>query len=1314
MLKKWLCGRSDLRIFYCKFVQTDTMKSKLLLLILVGYLTFFESSAVERKFYSINNLYNISIRESSSLCTDNDGFVWASSKMGILRLTNDDYRIYQLPYINFGFLNVQLTHSHYGLFAYTNNGQLFHYNAVKNSFEFWVDLKSLIDNTYANISSILVDKKDCFWVGTNFGVYILRNKKLSKVGSITDEVYKMTWKDADRIIISTTKGVFLTNIETKKTSTLFLNKAMPAYVTSCLFLDKPFQKLWIGTISNGVITYDFKTKTVGKLKQNVLPTQPVLAIDAISDSTLLFGIDGQGLWELNKRNLSVVNVSKENFDDPYSLKGNGVYDILYLKNGRVWVATYTGGVSYFDQHSSNLKHFTHSINNKNSLIDNNVNKIIQDKTGKYWFATNNGICSWNPATNKWNAYYNNKREQAQVFMTLCEDNVGRIWAGSYASGLYVLDEKSGLEVAHYTESNTNGQLKSNFVLALYTDSEGNVWIGGVPTMTACFIVKENRFRTYDGQSVCSFLEISKDKMLLVCSFGLCLMDMRSGVQEVLLDGYPSYNALKIKDVIWFCTHGEGLMNYNINTRKIEKYGLKEGLNSNFVNSINYLHGVFWLGTENGLCKFDPIKRTISPLQELEQLSRLSFNSDACCILKNGDLIWGTNNGAVQFSPGNRNETTGSGKIFLEDINISGRSLRDSVVYKLSSKIDSLKVIKLKYFQNTISVELLPLVTGSNYSRFSWRLEGMNDSWSIPSQSRLITYTNLPSGSFTLKIRMYDSSMTKIIAERQLKIVIVPPFWGRWWFFLLSLIFIGGLLYFALTYYVEHLNKIHSEEKVRFFTNTAHEIRTSLTLIQAPIEELRKETKLTGKGKQFLSLSMEHVQKLSAVINQLMDFQKVDIGRDVLSLKNVDLVKLARKSVDLFMFFAKTKQIELVFESNVKEYYSAIDEVKLVSIFDNLISNAVKYSKTESKVIIRFIEHPDHWVFEVQDFGIGISRKAQSSLFNEFFRADNAVNSKIVGSGIGLLLIKKYVDMHGGQIELTSKEGEGSLFRVTIPHTEGGLLTQVELDYNTVLTKQETESEPVSETQKENEMRILIVEDNDQLRRFMKDALEESFVVETASDGQVAWDFVQKNIPDLIVSDIMMPNMDGFELCQRIKEAFETSHIPVILLSALTGKAEQLNGLGLGADDYLTKPFDMGLLIQRIKTIVRNRKIVCNKTLKLIDGKVEVPILNNEQNDKFLKKMLLVIRENMSNSEFSKDDFASAMNVSSSLLYKKVKALTDQSPVDYIKSIRLEYAVELLKTKHYTITEISEMCGFSSVGYFSTVFKKRFNITPSES
>jgi signal transduction histidine kinase/DNA-binding response OmpR family regulator/ligand-binding sensor domain-containing protein len=1296
------------------------MKSKLFLLILLGLLTLFKTSAAEREFSSINNIFNISIRESTSLCTDQDGFVWASSKIGILRLTNNDYRIYQLPCINFGFINVRLTYSPYGLFAYTNNGQLFHYNTIKNSFDFFVDLQSLMQNKYASINDILVDKKGCFWIGSNFGVYILKDKKLSKVASISDEVYRMKWRDADRIIISTSKGVFQTNVETKTKSTLFLNKTISAYNTSCLYIDNTCQKLWIGTNANGVIIYDFKTKAVSKLKQNILPSPPIMDIEAVSDSTLLFGIDGQGLWELNKKTLRVVSVSKENFDDPFSLKGNGVYDILCLKNGRVWVATYTGGVSYFDQRRSSLKHITHVINNKNSLIDNNVNKIIQDKAGKYWFATNNGISSWNPSTNIWNAYYNNKREQAQVFMTLCEDNLGRIWAGSYASGLYVLDENSGSEVAHYTESNTNGQLKSNFVLALYKDYEGNIWIGGVPIMTDCFIVKENRFRTYDGQAVNSFLELSKDKMLLICSFGLCMMDKRTGLQEVLLDGYQSYNGLKIKDDIWFCTHGEGLMNYNMKTKKINKFGIKEGLSSNFVNSINYLQGVFWLGTENGLCKFDPKKMTISPLQELEQLSKLSFNTNAGCILKNGDLMWGTNNGAVQFSPGNKNVTTDSGKIFLQDINISGRSLRDSVVYKLTSKIDSLKVIKLKYFQNNIRVELLPLVTGFNYSRFSWKLEGMNDGWSIPSQNRFITYTNLPSGSFTLKIRMYDSSLTNIIAERELKLKIVPPFWETWWFFFLSIVFIVGLLYFAMTYYVEHLNKIHSEEKVRFFTNTAHEIRTSLTLIQAPIEELRKETKLTGKGKQFLSLSMEHVQKLSAVINQLMDFQKVDVGRDVLSLKNVDLVKLVQQTVDMFTFFAKTKKIELVFESNVKEYYSAVDEEKMVKIFDNLLSNAIKYSKTESKVIIHFIQQANNWVFEVQDFGIGISRKAQSRLFNEFFRAENAVNSKIAGSGIGLLLIKKYVDMHGGQVELSSKEEEGSIFRVIIPHAEGHLLTQVELDQH-YLTKPKnvtmTEvalNEPVMGNTTEEKMRILIVEDNDQLRSFMKDALEELFVVETASDGQVAWDFVQNNIPDLIVSDIMMPNMDGFELCKRIKEDFETSHIPVILLSALTGKAEQLNGLGLGADDYLTKPFDMGLLIQRIKTIVRNRKIVHDKTLNLINVEVKEPILNNIQNDKFLKTMLKVIQENMSNTEFGKDDFASAMNVSSSLLYKKVKALTDQSPVDYIKSIRLEYAVELLKTKNYTITEISEMCGFSSVGYFSTVFKKRYGITPSES
>lgn len=1285
---------------------------------LVGYLSLFNTSATEREFYSINSLFNISIRETTSLCTDQDGFVWASSKFGILRLSNDDYRIYKLPYNTYGFLTIRLIYSTYGLFAYTNNGQLFHYNTIKNSFDFLADLQALINNRFASINDILVDESGRFWIGSNFGVFLMKDNKLRQVSTNTDEVYRMIWKDKDRIILSTSKGVFLTNIRTMKMSTLFLNKTITAVNTACLFLDKSCQKLWIGTNSHGVVLYDFKTKTVGKLKQNILPSLPIMDIEAITDSTLLFGIDGQGLWELNKRNLSVVKVSKESFDDPLSLRGNGVYDVLCLKNGRVWVATFSGGVSYFDQRRSSLKHITHIINNKNSLIDNNVNKIIQDKTGKYWYATNNGICSWNPATNKWNAYYNNKREQAQVFMTLCEDNDGRIWAGSYASGLYVLDEKSGAEVAHYTDSNTNGQLKSNFVLAVLKDSEGDIWIGGVPIMTVCYKSKEKRFKTYDGQAVYSFLEVSRDKMLMICSFGLCLMDKRTGAQEVLLDGHQSYNAVKIKDDIWFCTHGEGLMTYNLKTKKTRKFGIKEGLSSNFINSINYSEGVLWLGTENGLCKFDPVKMAISPLQELEQLSKLSFNSNAGCILKNGDLIWGTNNGAVQFSPGNKNVTTDSGRIYLQDINISGRSLRDSVVYKLTTKIDSLKAIRLKYFQNNIRVDLLPLVSGFNYNYFSWKLEGLNENWSIPSRGRYINYTNLPSGSYHLKIRMYDSSLNNLIAERALKIKIVPPFWESWWFFLLSFLFVGGLLYFALTYYVEHLNKIHSEEKVRFFTNTAHEIRTSLTLIQAPIEELRKETKMTGKGKRFLSLSVEHVQKLTAVINQLMDFQKVDVGRDELNLKNVDLVKLVQKAVDMFAFFAKTKNLDLVFESNVKESYSAVDEEKIVKIFDNLISNAIKYSKTDSKVIIRFIQQDKDWIFEVQDFGIGISRKAQSRLFNEFFRAENAINNKIAGSGIGLLLIKKYVDMHGGQINLTSKEEEGSIFRVTIPHVEGQLLGQVELDQDFLMkqknaTKSEATDTPAIEANDEEQMRILLVEDNDQLRCFMKDALEDLFLVETASDGQIAWDYVQNNIPDLIVSDIMMPNMDGFELCQRIKEHFETSHIPIILLSALTSKAEQLNGLGLGADDYLTKPFDMGLLIQRIKTIVRNRKIIRDKTLNLINVEVKEPILNNIQNDKFLKDMLMVIQENMANTEFGKDDFASAMNVSSSLLYKKVKALTDQSPVDYIKSIRLEYAVELLKTKNYTITEISEMCGFSSVGYFSTVFKKRYGTTPSE-
>jgi signal transduction histidine kinase/DNA-binding response OmpR family regulator len=637
---------------------------------------------------------------------------------------------------------------------------------------------------------------------------------------------------------------------------------------------------------------------------------------------------------------------------------------------------------------------------------------------------------------------------------------------------------------------------------------------------------------------------------------------------------------------------------------------------------------------------------------------------------------------------------------------------------LKTPVDSLQNINLNYSQNTISLELISIGMQSG-SKFSWKLDGFDKDWTSPSGNRIITYTNIPSGKFELKIRMYDSSLSNIIAERSIAIKLIPPFWRTGWFWMLIAIVLSGIIVLYFLYYINRLKQEHTEEKVRFFTNTAHDIRTSLTLIKAPVEELSKEENLTETGKYYLNLAIEQARQLSSVVTQLMDFQKVDVGKELLMLSMTDIVKLVANHKIMLATFAKSKNIELVFVSDHDSYTSAVDESKMGKIIDNLISNAIKYSPENSQIQIDLRCDDKKWVLQVKDDGIGISRKAQRQLFKEFYRGDNAINSKVVGSGIGLLLVKNYVTMHGGNISCNSQENVGSTFQVVIPFktiSRESNVTNLSPDKLLVSDHFQDMSSQMkieNEIPSSKEMKVLIVEDNDDLLNFMQSILSNDFKVFTANDGEMAWNFISKNIPDLVVSDIMMPNMDGFELCKIMKSTYETSHIPIVLLTALSEKTDQLHGLGLGADDYLTKPFDMNLLIQRIKSIIRNRKVVREKALRLIKRDTSEHILENELNDKFVKKMLEVAKANISNTEFDKDEFAAAMNVSSSLLYKKIKSLTDQSPTDFIKTVRLNHAVELLQSKKYTVTEVSENCGFASVAYFSTVFRKHFGKSPSE-
>lgn len=1283
------------------------MRTKLLFTILLS--TVFQLHSYNLKFYSVNSLYGISMREVASVCKDKRGFVWASSKTGVLRIAGNDYRLYKLPYENTDIISVKLVYTRAGLLGYTNNGQLFKYNEITDMFDLLVSMTKRLNNKHISVNNVLLDKSGTYWISSSYGLYCFKDDRLNLVRDREDCHY-ISWYNANNLFVAKPAGIYLLDINTKSRKWLYKNAAKLNLHISKLYYDSPKKRLWVGTIANGLFCYDLRKLNLSRI--NFIPAQPILAIETKSDSTILVGVDGQGLWEVNKLGSKVLNVYKEDVNNPSSLKGNGVYDIFNDRGKRIWVCTYTGGVSFFDQASSLVNQTTHQINSSNSLVNNNVNKILQDTKGNIWFATDNGISCKEAGSGNWKTFYQNQQNQATVFLSLCEDNRGRIWAGTYSSGIYVLDANTGRQLAHYSKENPESKLRSNFVLDILKDYKGDLWIGGVDGNMVCYMAKENKFKSFAPQPINKYAELSSNQLLLACTYGLCVFDKRSGTTKTLLEGYLVQDVVAANGEIWLCTSGEGLINYNRKTNKIKKFSIANGLPSNYVNSIMLSGGYLWLGTEGGFCRFNPKDQRVVTYNTVYPLSRVSFNRSSACKLRNGQLIWGTSNGAVQFSPESLKGGLSKGSIFFQELTLAGHSIRSS----LTAPLDSLQELQLKYNQNTLHLELLAIGCVSD-ARFSWKLEGFDNDWSQPSDNRSIHYSNIPSGNYVLKIRLYDGSLSHVIAERILTVTVVPPFWKSWWFALLFFIFVVAVMYMALRYYVERLKQEHTEEKVRFFTNAAHDFRTSLTLVKAPIEELTKEQNLTDTGKYYLSLAIEQARRLSTVVTQLMDFQKIDVRKEQLAFSTVDIVALIEHRKLMFESTAQNQGVTLSFESNLDFYPTAIDESMIEKVIDNLVSNAIKYSQANSEVKIMLDCEATYWILKVEDRGIGISNKAKQQLFREFYRGENAINSKVVGSGIGLLLIKNYVELHNGSISYVSEENIGSTFKIVIPFREAPEESKPINDKSLELVPLVVSDLPPALNQTESSsqaMRILIVEDNDDLRNFMQYPLQADFEVELAKDGAEAWAIIQKQLPDLVVSDVMMPQMDGFELCKLMKSSYETSHIPLILLTALSGKAEQLHGLGLGADDYLIKPFDMTLLVQKIKSIIKNRKTVKEKALKLIKGSGDndQQILSNELNDKFMKKMLEVVRSNMANAEFGKDDFASALNVSTSLLYKKVKALTDLSPTDFIKCVRMDYALELLQSKKYSVTEVSEMCGFSSNGYFSTVFKKHFGKSPT--
>lgn len=643
---------------------------------------------------------------------------------------------------------------------------------------------------------------------------------------------------------------------------------------------------------------------------------------------------------------------------------------------------------------------------------------------------------------------------------------------------------------------------------------------------------------------------------------------------------------------------------------------------------------------------------------------------------------------------------------------------------LTKILDETNFIQLKYDQNTFSMD----VSSINFDNpssilYSWKLEGFYDQWTPPTSNGTIRYTNLSPGNYTLKVRSILLDNQQILEEREIQILVERPFWLTFWAFLVYALLIIGATYAFLRYQLIKRERKTSEEKINFFTHAAHDIRTPLTMIKAPLSEIMEKENLSENEQKNIQLAMQSTENLAELANNLINFQKEELYSSQTIVTAHELNHYLSNYMHQFDSFARQKDITLSYESSFDRLDVWIDTSKMDSILRNLLSNALKYTPQGGRVSLKAENNKNTWTLFLSDTGIGMNKEDQKKLFKYLFRGYNTANQTTTGCGIGMLLTYRLIENHEGKISFTSTENVGTTFQLTFPIRSKNYQYKKEEKEGTdkvLPAEQETAGNITTDIQFTDSQTdgqaplILVVEDNAPLRSFIIHSLSDTYQVEGAGNGQEALDFINERQPDLILSDIMMPVMDGKKMCQIVKSQMETSHIPIILLTALGDKEHILEGLEIKADQYLVKPFDVHILKATIHTLIENRKMLRNRFKSAVTAlpeeapAVELP---TSLDDEFIQKVTELVKEGLGKN-FNVDTLCASVNMSRTSFYNKIKALTGIAPAEFIRNIRMQEAALMLKSQRYTVAEVSDKMGFADPKYFTDTFKKFYGVPPS--
>lgn len=1305
---------------------------RILLSLISFFFVFIEGYSVRNmKYYTIKN--GLSSNAIYSITQDSKGIMWFGTIDGLHSFDGSKIK----PWRNSSIITLgpKITSIHAEdskLYVGSDQG-LSIFNLHTESFSVFDKRTKYGENIRSTVTHIICDRNGYIWIGTTRqGVFcyspgndeLRQYPALSKIGS--DWVTYLL-EDSDKNILAATKseGIWKYN----PLDDNFLPYINTDVEIRTLFEDK-HKNLWIGGWSKGLFEVDKESNTlIQKVKPNSLK-QPLQVRKIIEweDNSLLFASDeGLTIYSIDDGNYQFIKIGNDNIN----LNDNYLHSLFVDNEKGLWIGTYFGGINYVPHQK---EYFEYHQPYKNGLNARIVSVLADAYNGNLWIGTDDaGVFYWERDKNIFRSYSSfakGKQTSYHNIHAILNDG-DKLFIGMYMNGIDILDFKTGI-AKNYKHSTSNRSLYSSDIYAIYKDSEDNIWIGTTGGLNRYVDETDDFERILDvSMTDVSYITEDLDNNLWVCSHakGVFTYDRKTkdwkhffhkikGESGILPVNNINTACVDNKGNMWLGSDGAGLIKYDARNSSFLKVKLPEHIR--VINKIITDARNVWFTTSNGLFCYNDVDKSLKSYNENDGLQDNMFMPNSGIKLDDGNICIGGINGFNEFNPAKVPAKTALTNVILTDFYLFNKPLDiSSEESPLRTSITYAKELILTHEQSVFSFSVvIPSYSNPTGNVYSYKLDGFDEDWIETSYSPRVTYTNLPSGDYVFRVKVANPDGVWYNDAIAFPIKILPPWWLSIYMIIAYVIcLLGGVIYLYYRQNRKHQQKIMMltiekdkeiyQSKIEFFTHIMHEIRTPLTLILAPLENVMRSEGSIQDAMPQLRIIEKNGKRLLNLVNQLMDFRKIESGKMELNLQSYNLKPLVESVYQRFLPLAEIKNITI--KISLSECYGYVDSEAFVKIVSNLLTNALKYTSTYIWINM-YVNQENYIVLQVKDNGQGIIASDHEKIFQPFYQSSsNGKSTDNIGTGVGLSLVKKLVEQMDGRLKLESEFGNGALFTVLIKVAE-----QRNADLKPVVETEVAEQLNIIESEGEDNYRnrILIVDDNPDIIEFLTTVLLKYYNVDSASNGAEALKILNKQVYDLVISDVMMPVMNGIELCRKIKNNISTSHIPVILLTAKATKDDYVEGLESGADVYIEKPFSEDVLRAQIKSLFVNRE-KARKDFNDMPNSSLPGSITSKVDIEFMQKISEIIDKHIVDSDFSVDILAQEVGISRSGLFVKIKAVAGMTPNDYIRLIRLKMAARLLKEEGISSSEACYRVGFSSPSYFSQCFQKQFGVSPKE-